>query len=99
MKAINWKVRLKNPVFWAQVAAAVVSPILVGLGLQWEDMTTWPALWEALRQAVLNPVIVVAVACSLWSCVTDPTTAGLGDSQQALGYTQPKKRGTEVEPE
>ena len=55
MKAINWKVRLKNPVFWAQVAAAVVSPILVGLGLQWEDMTTWPALWEALRQAVLNP--------------------------------------------
>ena len=41
MKAINWKVRLKNPVFWAQVAAAVVSPILVGLGLQWEDMTTW----------------------------------------------------------
>ena len=94
MKAINWKVRLKTPVFWAQVAAAVVSPILVGLGLQWEDMTTWPALWEALRQAVLNPVIVVAVACSLWSCVTDPTTAGLGDSQQALGYTQPKKSGT-----
>ena len=54
MKAINWKVRLKNPVFWAQVAAAVVSPILVGLGLQWEDMTTWPALWEepALRSDV-----------------------------------------------
>ena len=55
MKAINWKVRLKNPVFWAQVAAAVVSPILVGLGLQWEDMTTWPALWEALRQGGAQP--------------------------------------------
>lgn len=51
MKAINWKVRLKNPVFWAQVAAAVVSPILVGLGLQWEDMTTWPAAEGVLAHA------------------------------------------------
>ena len=94
MNKINWKVRLKNPLFWAQVAVGILSPILVGLGLQWEEMTTWIALGDALRKAVLNPVIVVAVACSLWSCVTDPTTAGLGDSQQALGYTQPKKRGT-----
>ena len=94
MEQINWKVRLKNPMFWAQMAAALIAPILVGLGIQWEELTTWAALWDALARAVSNPVIVVAVACSLWSCVTDPTTAGLGDSQQALGYTQPKKRGT-----
>ena len=24
---INWRVRLKNPVFWAQAAAAVLSPV------------------------------------------------------------------------
>ena len=24
---INWKVRIKNPVFWAQVAVAIVAPI------------------------------------------------------------------------
>ena len=29
---INWKVRFQNPVFWAQIAVAVISPILVGLG-------------------------------------------------------------------
>ncbi|MGI6256163.1 MAG: phage holin [Acutalibacter sp.] len=91
MSKINWTVRVKNPLFWAQVAVGVLSPILVGLGLQWEDMTTWAALGEALRRAVLNPVIVVAVVVSLWGVVTDPTTAGMGDSSQALSYTEPKK--------
>ena len=94
MTTINWKVRLKNPLFWAQVAAGLVSPILVGLGLQWEDMTTWTALGEALRKAVFNPVIVVAVVISLWGVVNDPTTAGMGDSAQAQTYTTPKKENT-----
>ncbi len=30
LKNINWKVRLKNPTFWAQIVIAIVSPILVG---------------------------------------------------------------------
>jgi len=88
---INWKVRLKNPVFWAQVAIAIVSPILVGLGLQWQDMTTWEALGSALGKAASNPVIVVSVIASLWACITDPTTAGTSDSAQALTYDKPKE--------
>lgn len=92
MSTINWKVRLKNPLFWAQAIAAVLSPILVGLGLQWEDMTSWGALWLALRDAVGNPVLLVAALASLWACVTDPTTEGLGDSQLALTYTKPKSK-------
>lgn len=92
MNTINWTVRLKNPVFWAQVAAAILSPILVGLGLQWEDMTSWAALWEALCKAVGNPVLLVAALTSLWACVTDPTTEGIGDSTQAMTYTSPKAK-------
>ena len=88
---INWKVRIKNPVFWAQVAIAIVSPVLVGLGLQWQDMTTWAALGNALLKAVSNPVIVVSVIASLWACITDPTTAGTSDSEQALTYNKPKE--------
>ena len=88
---INWRVRLKNPVFWAQAAAAVLSPILVGLGLQWEDMTSWAALGGALYRAVLNAVIGVSILVSVWTAVTDPTTAGLGDSGQALTYEDPKR--------
>ena len=90
---INWKVRMKNPVFWAQAAAAIVTPVLTGLGLQWQDMTTWAAFGQALYQAVLNPVIVVSVIVSLWGIVNDPTTKGLSDSAQALTYETPKKSG------
>ena len=83
---INWKVRMKNPLFWAQVAVAIVSPILVSLGLQWSDMTTWQTLGGALLRAVSNPVIVVSIVASVWTALTDPTTKGFSDSQRALSY-------------
>ena len=88
---INWKVRTKNPVFWAQLATAIVLPILAYLGLQWSDMTSWAALGEILVQAVKNPVILVSVVVSAWGIVNDPTTAGLSDSKKAMGYLAPKK--------
>lgn len=90
LKNINWKVRLKNPTFWAQIILSIVSPILVGLGAQWSDMTTWAALWDVLRNAVSNPVIVVSVIGSVWACITDPTTKGTADSTLAMSYDKPK---------
>ena len=91
LKNINWKVRLKNPTFWAQIVIAIVSPILVGLGAQWQDMTTWAALGNAFVNAVSNPVIVVSVIGSVWACITDPTTKGTADSKLAMSYDVPKK--------
>lgn len=88
---INWKVRLKNPIWWAEVAAALLLPMLAAVGLRWEDMTEWNTLFEVLKAAVQNPVTVTAVAVSLWNAVTDPTTAGLGDSSRALAYNEPGK--------
>lgn len=88
---INWKVRLRNPVFWVQVATSIILPVLANLGLNWEDMTTWAALGGVLLEAIQNPVIVVAVIVSVWNAVIDPTTAGVGDSSQALTYEEPKK--------
>lgn len=89
--SINWKVRLRNPVFWVQVAAAVFLPILAYFGLNWEDMTTWGAVLNIISRAVQNPVVVVSVLVSLWNAVNDPTTAGLKDSARALSYTAPSK--------
>ena len=86
---INWKVRLCNPVFWAEVAAAVVLPILAQLGLSWEDMDSWAVLWEALMAAVKSPVILTAVAVSVWNAVNDPTTRGISDSDRAMSYHEP----------
>lgn len=87
---INWTVRFKNPVFWAEMAAAILLPILAHLGLNWEDMTTWAALGNLLLDAIQNPVIVVAIIVSVWNALNDPTTKGIGDSEQALTYTEPK---------
>lgn len=88
---INWKVRIKNPVFWANIAAAILLPILAYLGLNWNDMTTWSMLGNTLLEAVKNPVILVSVVVSVWNALNDPTTKGLSDSTRALTYTTPKK--------
>lgn len=86
---INWKVRFKNPVFWVQVIVAIVLPILAYLGLSWEDMTSWAALGGIFLEAVRNPVILVSVVVSVWNAINDPTTKGLNDSWQAMGYDKP----------
>lgn len=87
---INWTVRLKNPVFWVNVLAAIVLPILTHMGLHWEDMTTWATLGNTITEALQNPVVVVAVVVSVWNAINDPTTSGLSDSEQALTYKAPK---------
>ena len=89
---INWIVRIKNPVFWANIGMAVLFPILTYMGMNWEDMTTWATLGNVLIDAVQNPVIVVAVIVSVWNALNDPTTAGLSDSNLAMGYTEPKAK-------
>lgn len=86
---INWKVRFKNPVFWANLAAAILLPILAALGLNWNDMTSWARLVNVLLQAIQNPVIVVSVIVSVWNLINDPTTSGLSDSKNALTYDEP----------
>ena len=87
---INWKVRAKNPVFWANIALSIVTPILAYLGISWESITTWYALYDIFVQAVSNPVIIVAVIVSVYNALIDPTTKGLSDSEQAMTYTTPK---------
>lgn len=81
---INWKIRLQNPVFLAQLACAVVLPLVVGTGASWEDMTSWSTLGSTLAAALGNPVVVVTMLTSLWTCITDPTTSGTSDSAAAL---------------
>lgn len=88
---INWQVRFKNPIFWAELAAAILLPILTYMGMSWEDMTTWAALGGVFVEAVQNPVILVSVVVSVWNAINDPTTAGVSDSKLAMTYYEPKK--------
>lgn len=88
---INWKVRIKNPVFLVQIVLAIFTPILAYAGLTVEDMTTWAAVGNLIVGAVSNPYVIGLVIVSVWNAVNDPTTSGLTDSVQALGYETPKK--------
>jgi phi LC3 family holin len=87
---INWKVRVKNPLFWVNVVCAIILPILAYLGLEWEDVTTWAAFGNLFIQAVSNPVILVSVVVSVWNAVNDPTTKGISDSARAMSYDKPE---------
>ena len=89
---MNWQVRFKNPLFIAQMILAVLTPILAYAGLTVKDLTTWKALGDLLIGALSNPYVLGLVVVSLFNAVTDPTTSGVKDSEQALTYTKPKER-------
>ena len=86
---INWKVRLKNPLWWAQIVLAIITPILAYLGLSAEDLNTWSALGNVLLQAISSPYILAMVVVSVYNAITDPTTTGFAASKRALTYDKP----------
>ena len=86
---INWKVRVKNPLFWVQIALAILMPILAYMGLAVEDLTSWAILGTTLLEAVKNPYVLGLVVVSVWNAVNDPTTEGVKDSNLAMTYIKP----------
>ena len=86
---MNLKVRVKNWSFWVSIAISVVAPILAYFGLTAADITTWAALGKVLRDAISNPYVVSLVLVSVYNTLIDPTTAGIKDSERAMGYTVP----------
>ena len=84
IKNINWKVRFRNPVFWATVIPAVVTCVYSVLGA----FGIVPALTENM---VLNIMTAVITALTTLGVLVDPTTAGMGDSALAMTYSAPRK--------
>lgn len=83
---INWTVRLKNKAFWLAIIPAVLLLIqavaaVFGISLDFEG------LGKDLI-VVVNAAFSVLVILGI---VTDPTTDGISDSNQAMTYTEPKK--------
>lgn len=88
---INWKVRLHNPLFIVQILLAVLTPILAYAGLTAQDLTTWSTLGKLLVGAIANPYVLWLVAMSVFNAISDPTTKGISDSDQAMTYIEPKE--------
>lgn len=91
MRKINWKVRAKNPVFWWQIGAAILVPIMAYAGLTVQDLTSWPKLGMILQGAVSNPYVLGLVLVSVFNAIQDPTTKGITDSERAMGYDKPSE--------
>ena len=85
---INWKVRLQNKTFWLTLIPALLLLVQV-IAAVFEISLDLGALGDKLL-AVVNALFAVL---TILGVVTDPTTAGVNDSTQAMGYTKPKEKG------
>jgi phi LC3 family holin len=92
--SINWTVRAKQPAFWIGILGAIACPTLAYLGLTFSDITTWGAVGDVWARFWTNPYLIGLCCASVLSTlgvVVDPTTAGIADSAQAMGYDEPRK--------
>lgn len=89
---MNFKVRLKNPVFIVQIFLSILVPILSYAGLTFQDLTSWAILGKVLIEAIQNPYVLGLITVSVWNAINDPTTAGLTDSKLAMTYNKPKPK-------
>jgi phi LC3 family holin len=83
---INWLVRIKNKNFWLAFIPATLLLVQVvaavfGCTLDLGDLGN-------KLIAVVNAAFIVL---TILGVVTDPTTKGLSDSEQAMTYIKPKE--------
>ena len=84
---INWKVRARNRSFWlALVPAALllVQAVLACFGVTWD--------YSQVSEELLGVVNALFAVLAILGVVADPTTEGIGDSEQALTYDEPKAK-------
>lgn len=80
---LNWKVRFRNPLFWALVLPLTVSFVYTALGL----FGVFPPISE---NDLVNVLLMFVEVLGAWGVLVDPTTKGSGDSALALTYETPK---------
>lgn len=84
--SINWKVRFSNKAWVISFVSAIIVLIQVVSAAFGYTLD----LGETLNRLkdVINAAFVVL---ALLGIVTDPTTAGVSDSEQAMTYDKPKE--------
>ena len=82
---INWKVRIKNKVFWLALVPAVLLLVQVVAAVFGINLKL-----DALGDKLLAVVHALLAVLTILGVVTDPTTVGISDSKQAMEYDKPK---------
>ena len=80
---INWKLRFQNKTTLTAIILALVALVYQVLGL----FDVVPKISQDELTTVIG--MVINLLCLL-GIVVDPTTAGVGDSTQALSYDTPR---------
>lgn len=84
--SINWRARIKNKAFWVAIIPAdllLVKQVCAVFGVQLD--------FGGLQAQLVAIVGTVFAILAILGIVVDPTTAGVRDSEQAMGYTEPKE--------
>lgn len=84
---INWKVRLKNKLFWLSMVPALLLLVQVVAGLFGFSFEL-----EGLQAKLLDLINAVFAVLAVLGVVSDPTTEGISDSKLAMSYDEPKKK-------
>lgn len=85
MKNINWTVRMKNKAFWIALIPALLLLVQVVA-----DVFGFALDLGELGDKLLAVVNALFAVLTILGVVTDPTTAGISDSERALTYIEPK---------
>ncbi len=80
---VNWKVRLRNPVFWTTMLPSLVALIYSILAI----FGVVPSISES---TVLNVVPILITTLTTLGVLVDPTTSTLSDSETAMTYEEPQ---------
>ena len=79
---INWSVRFKNKVWLGSFLSLIVGFVYSMLAL----FDVFPQVTQNLVLQLMNQVLTFL---GLIGVIVDPTTAGIGDSDRAMEYTEP----------
>ena len=79
---INWKVRFKNKAWLAAFVSLIV-------GFVYSMLAMFDVFPDVSENTVLQVINNVLTFLGLIGVLVDPTTAGLGDSERAMGYAEP----------
>lgn len=80
---INWKLRFQNKTTLTAIVLGVVALVYQVLALM--GITT-----AVPENEIVNIVGMIINLLVLLGIVVDPTTSGIGDSEQAMSYEKPK---------
>lgn len=83
---INWKVRIKNKNFWLTVIPAILLLVQVVLAVFGVTIDIGD-----IGNKLISVVNAAFGVLAILGIVTDPTTKGVSDSEQALTYDKPKE--------